>query len=80
MIALAFDKVDQFVAKQQRKGIAVRWEGWDMKFFKPDNRAKRNPTGVRIGDAWGFETIVSPNKQGKWLVNPSLVRGANAGR
>lgn len=78
MIALTLDKVDNFVAKQQRKGINVRWNGWDMVFFKSDRRALRSPKGRRRGTEWGFETIVSPNEQGKWLVNPSLLRGVNA--
>ena len=78
MIALTIDKVDNFVAKMQRKGIKVRWDGWDMVFFKADRRALRNPSGRRDGNEWGFETVVSPNKQGKWLVNHRLVRGANA--
>lgn len=80
MIALAFDKVDPFVAKQQRKGVQVRWDGWDMVFFKADNRAKRNPSGRRLGNAWGFETVVSFNDKGLWMVNPSLLRGTDARR
>lgn len=78
MIALTVDKVDGFVAKMQRKGIKVRWEGWDMVFFKADRRAMRNPEGRRNGDEWGFETRISPDSQGKWLVNYRLTRGVNA--
>lgn len=78
MIALSIDKVDNFVAKQQRKGVDVRIEGWDVIFFKPDRRALRSPKGRRRGTEWGFETVVSPNDQGKWLVNPRLLRGVNA--
>lgn len=81
MIAVAFDKVDAYVAKLQRKGINVRWEGWDMVFFKPDRRALRSINGRRNGDEWGFETKISPNKNGEWLINyhlaQRLVRGAN---
>lgn len=78
MIALTIDKADGFVAKLQRKGIKVRWDGWNMVFFKADNRAQRSPKGRRLGNEWGFETIVSPNSDGKWLVNYRLARGANA--
>lgn len=78
MIALTIDKVDGFVSKLQRKGVNVRWNGWDMVFFKADKRAIRNPNGRRSGSEWGFETVVSPNEQGKWLVNYRLTRGANA--
>jgi hypothetical protein len=80
MIALTYDKVDQFVAKLQRKGADVRFVGWDMVFFKSDERAQNHPAGRRRGDAWGFETVVSPNSQGKWLVNYGLTRGMDASR
>lgn len=78
MITLTFNKVDSFVAKLQRKGIQVRWDGWDMVFFKSDRRALRNKSGKRWDSEWGFETRVSPNSQGKWLIPHRLVRGANA--
>jgi hypothetical protein len=78
MIALTIDKVDGFVAKLQRKGIDVLWDGWTMVFFKEDRRALRSPKGRRNGTRWGFETRVSPNEQGQWLVNYRLARGANA--
>lgn len=78
MIALTFNRVDNFVTKLQRKGVKVRWEGWNMVFFKPDNRALRSPNGKRWDNEWGFETVVSPNDEGRWLVNYRLTRGANA--
>lgn len=78
MIALTVEKADGFVAKLQRKGVDVRWDGWDMVFFKQEDRkAQRSVNGRRWGDRWGFETRVSPNEQGNWLVNYRLARGAN---
>lgn len=77
MIALTIDKVDGFVAKLQRKGVKVRWDGWNMVFFKADRRALRSTKGRRLGDEWGFETVVSPDAKGQWLVNYRLARGAN---
>lgn len=78
MIALTIDKVDGFVAKLQRKGVDVLWDGWTMVFFKEDRRALRSPNGRRRGDRWGFETRIDPDSHGKWLVNYRLARGANA--
>lgn len=78
MITLSFYKADNFVARLQRKGVNVRWEGWNMVFFSPDKRARYNNTAARrVGDEWGFETTVSPNAAGMWLVPNRLVRGAN---
>lgn len=78
MIALTIEKVDGFVAKLQRKGTEVRWDGWDMVFFKADRRASRSPKGRRVNGVWGFETRVSANTEGNWLINYRLTRGANA--
>lgn len=77
MISLDYNQAHGFVSKQQRRGVNVRWSGWDMVFFKADRRANRSPKGRRLGNEWGFETIVSPNNDGKWLVNYRLARGAN---
>lgn len=77
MIPLTLDKVDRFVAKMQRKGIKVRWDGWDMVFFRQDHRAITSPKGRRYGGEWGFETVVSPNSSGKWLVSYRLTRGSD---
>jgi hypothetical protein len=75
MIALTIDNVDGFVTKLQRKGIDVRWDGWDMVFFNENKGALRNPAGRRLGNRWGFETTVSPDAQGQWLINHRLARG-----
>jgi len=78
MIALNDKRVDGFVAKLQRKGINVKWDGWTMVFFKEDRRALRSAKGRRQGDLWGFETRIRPNNKGLWLVNPALTRVENA--
>lgn len=77
MIALTIDKTDSFVAKMQRKGVKVRWDGWNMVFFKADRGAIRSAKGRRLGSEWGFETIVGPSKEGLWMINYSLTRGAH---
>lgn len=75
MIALTYDRADGFVAKLQRKGVDVRWEGWNIIFFKEDRRALRATSGKRWGERWGFETVVEPNGDGRWLVDYKLARG-----
>lgn len=74
MISLAYKEADNFVDKLQHRGVNVRWNGWNMVFFKKDNRAKYSPNGRRVGNEWGWEQIVSPNANGKWLVHESLTK------
>lgn len=78
MIALTIDKVDGFVSKLQRKGVDVRWDGWNLIFFKEDKNGLRSAKGRRLGNRWGFETTISPDERGQWLINYRLARGANA--
>lgn len=82
MISLDYDNVDGFVRKHQKRGINVRSEGWDIVFFKPDKRAYRQVKGRydRTTGEWGFETRVSPNSKGNWMVSPSLTRGNQSAR
>lgn len=73
MIALTIDNVDGFISKLQRKGVDVRWNGWNIVFFKENKGALGSPNGRRLGSRWGFEKIISPNRQGKWLIDQGLI-------
>lgn len=78
MITLTHNEVDGFVEKLQRKGVDVRWDGWDIVFFTPKPDARRSVNG-RWRGTWGFEKTVSPNSEGNWLLDYRLAH-ANAGR
>lgn len=75
MIALTLEKADNFVEKQKRRNVDVRWDGWNMVFFRQHDGALRSPEGRHRGGEWGFETIVSPNDEGQYLVAYKLTRG-----
>ncbi len=85
MIPLTYDNVDAQVRKYQRRGIDVRWSGWDLVFFKVDNspgsrRALHSTNGRLRNGEWGFETVITPNEAGNWLVDYRLVRSKGATR
>lgn len=80
MIALTLSDADGFVTKLQHKGVDVRWDGWNMVFFNEHKAAAISAKGRRLGTRWGFETVVSPNEQGKWLVDYKLARRSARGR
>ena len=73
MITLKYRNVDAFVERQQKVGNDVRWDGWDMVFFKPHRKAHRSPNGRYRNGQWGFEARVSPNQYGKWKVKEEYV-------
>lgn len=73
MITLKYRNVDSFVERQQAAGNDVRWDGWDMVFFKPHRKAHRSKNGRYRNGLWGFEERVSPNRYGKWKVKEEYV-------
>lgn len=76
MIKFDYAGAHKFVASANDN---IFWRGWDMIFFKPDQRAIRNRKGVRRGERWGFETTVRVNRHGQWTVSPGLIKRVSSG-
>lgn len=63
------------VSQQQSLGNDVRWDGWDIVFFRPDERGIHSPSGARRNNTWGFENRFKVNSMGEWVIDPrNLVR------
>ena len=80
-------QAEKFVARQQDAGNDVRWDGWDMVFFRgnpdqPDKTAHAlfSPDGVYRHGVWGFENRVSVNADGVWEVDYRNVRRVKRSR
>ena len=74
-------QAEKFVARQREAGNDVRWDGWDMVFFRgnPDQpektaHARFSADGVFRKGIWGFENRVSVNSDGVWEVDYRNVR------
>lgn len=74
-------QAEKFVARQQDAGNDVRWDGWDMVFFRgsPDQadktaHARFSPDGAFRKGVWGFENRVSVDSDGVWEVDYRNVR------
>lgn len=53
-------------------GDGVRWEGWDMIFFKEDPNGWSHVKGAFFSGKWGMQTRVTVSENGTWKV-PSYV-------
>ena len=71
---LDFDQAHAFVDESQRRGKAVFWDGYDITFFKPNDRAYFAKNGRFHNGKWGFTTVVSPDNNGKWRVRGNAYR------
>lgn len=74
-LVLGIRKADKFVKQQQELGNDVRWDGWDMVFFRShpaamysvDDNGRAN--GVWRNGGYGFENRVEVNSMGLWEVD-----------
>lgn len=74
MLTLGIRKVEKFVKEQQELGSDVRWDGWDMVFFRPSEKAVFSNDGAFRNGVWGFDNRVAVNSKGVWEVDFRNVR------
>jgi len=75
---LDYKSAHRFVKDQRRAGNAVRWEGWDMVFWKPTRHGFTNVNGAfdRDKGRWGVESRVAVNSDGIWKVPNKNVKSS----
>jgi len=76
MLTLGIKKSDKFVKQQQALGNDVRWDGYDMVFFRPAEQGVYSKDGAFRNGQWGFENRVSVNDKGVWEVDFRNVKRA----
>lgn len=73
-MVLNYDAAHAFVDTQAKMGSDVRWEGWDMVFFKPTDWGFSNPAGAFRKGRWGMESRVTADSRGNWNIPAKYVR------
>jgi hypothetical protein len=68
-VPMDYEQAHGFVEKSSR----ARWDGWDIVFFAPSDKAITSEKGVRHQGRWGFETRVSVLNNGTWEVPQQYV-------
>lgn len=68
MLNLDFSSAHKFVREQRRSGNDVRWDGWDIVFWKPTHHGFTNKNGAFRNNRWGMETRVVVGIDGLWKV------------
>lgn len=67
-------EAERFVTRQQRLGNDVRWEGWDMIFFREAPQAVYSLDGVVRDGKLGFDNRSEVTDDGTWEVDYRNVR------
>lgn len=60
-VVVSYEESEDFMKSQRRMRNDVRWEGWDMIFFRPSPFAISRTDGAFRRGRWGVETRVSPS-------------------
>jgi hypothetical protein len=77
MLTLAgLKRAEKFVEKQQALGNDVRWDGWDIVFFREAPQAVYSKEGVVRKGTFGFDNRVKVSDSGTWEVDYRNVRRA----
>lgn len=81
MLTLAgIKRAEKFVEKQKALGNDVRWDGWDMVFFREAPQAVYSKAGVFRNGTYGFDNRVTVSEKGTWEVDYRNVRRAKRSR
>jgi len=80
MLTIGIRKSEKFVRQQQTLGNDLRWDGWDMVFFRPDERGVYSKDGAYRNGQWGFENRVTVNENGIWEIDYRNVRRTRRAR
>lgn len=77
MLTLAgIKRAEKFVEKQKALGNDVRWDGWDIVFFREAPHAVYSRDGVIREGTFGFDNRVKVSTSGTWEVDYRNVRRA----
>lgn len=73
MLLKTLDEAERFVANQKRLGADIRWDNYDIVFFRPSDKGVYSKNGAYRGGVWGFENRSTVAANGTWEVDPRNV-------
>jgi hypothetical protein len=76
LIIKTLSDAERFVTRQQRLGNDVRWDGWDMIFFREAPEAVYSTDGVVRNGKFGFDNRSDVQDDGTWSVDYRNVKRA----
>ncbi len=76
LILKTLDEAERFVTRQRRLGNDVEWEGYDINFYRPDDRAMTSKHGAWRGE-WAYKNTSPLQEDGTWSVDYRNVKRAS---
>lgn len=69
-------EAEKFVRRQQRLGSDVRWDNYDMVFFRASDKGRTSKDGAFRNGQWGFDNRSPVTDEGTWEVDYRNVKRA----
>ena len=70
----SLNQAENFVNRQKEIGNDVRWENYDIVFFRASERGVTSKDGVFRNGVWGYSNRFEVNESGEWNIDPRNVR------
>lgn len=64
----------RLVRQQRARGNDVYWNGWEIVFFNPSEKAATSVKGIFRNGRWGYANRFPVTERGTWEVDPINVR------
>jgi len=73
-------KAEKFVKEQKALGNDVRWDNYDIVFFRPSEKGVTSKDGAFRNGQWGFENRSDLQGDGTWTIDVRNVKRPRRGR
>lgn len=80
MVIKSVQQAEKFVNQQKRLGNDVRWDNYDIVFWRESEKGVTSKDGAFRNGKWGFENRFSVNESGEWNIDGRNVRRGKRSR
>ena len=80
MVIKSVKQAEKFVNQQKRLGNDVRWDNYDIVFFRKSDKGVTSKDGAFRNGEWGFENRFAVNEKGEWNIDGRNVRRGGRSR
>lgn len=80
MLIKSVKQAEKFINQQKRLGNDVRWDNYDIVFFRKSEKGVTSKDGAFRNGEWGFENRFEVTESGEWNIDVRNVRGRKRSR
>jgi len=80
MLIKSVKQAEKFINQQRSLGNDVRWDNYDVVFFRPSEKGVTSKDGAFRNGVWGFENRFAVNESGEWNIDGRNVRRGKRSR